>query len=150
MTMVVVRGPQEGEALVNPMGAKVLIRITGKETGGSYAMIEGEQLPGSAPAPLHIHTFEDEAIHVLEGRLIVEIDGVEHSALAGSYIFIPRGVAQRFWNPDDTICRYQSFFSPPGQEQYFREAYSLDPKHPNYQADLASSRAKYGLRYPGK
>ncbi len=148
MTNATIRRPGEGEPLINMLGAKVLIRITGRETNGCYAMIEAEQPPNSAPAPLHIHDREDEAIQVLEGRLIVEIDGQQHDAPAGTYIFIPRGVAQRFWNPDSSNCRYQSIFTPAGQEDYFRLAYLLTRSDPDYVNRLAEIRSRFGLRYP--
>lgn len=143
-----VRQPGEGEQLVNFLGARVLIRITGKETGGLYTLVEAEQPADAQPAPLHIHDREDEAIHVLEGRLIVELDGTEYDAPAGSFIAIPRGVAQRFWNAGPENARYQSIFTPAGQEDYFREAYSLDLDDPEYQSKLAAIRVRYGLRYP--
>ena len=47
MTNATIRRPGEGEPLINMLGAKVLIRITGRETNGCYAMIEAEQPPNS-------------------------------------------------------------------------------------------------------
>jgi quercetin dioxygenase-like cupin family protein len=141
-------GPGEGETLTNHLGANVLIRITGQETAGAYSVVEAEQPTDALTAPLHIHDLEDEAIQVLEGRLIVEVDGKEYNAPAGSYIFIPRGAAQRFWNPGPENARYQSIFTPAGQENYFRRAYSLDVQHEDFQEKLANLRKEFGLRYP--
>jgi len=145
---VVVQPPRGGEELVNVLGARVLIRVTGAESGGGLMIAEAEHPAGSPPAPLHIHDHEEETLYVLEGRLVVEVDGEEHDAPAGSLILIPRGVAQRFWNPDDVPARYLSIFSPAGQEGYFRQAYSLDTNHLEYPERLAAIRKKFGLRYP--
>ena len=141
-------GPGEGESLTNHLGARILIRITGQETAGAYAVVEAEQPAEAMAAPLHIHDREDEAIQVLEGRLVVEVDGKEFDAPAGSYIFIPRGTAQRFWNPGPDNARYQSIFTPAGQENYFRRAYSLDVEQQDFPEKLAHVREEFGLRYP--
>lgn len=143
-----VLGPGEGEALTNHLGAHVLIRITGQETAGAYSVVEAEQPADAMAAPLHIHDREDEAIQVLEGRLVVEVDGKEYDAPAGSYIFIPRGAAQRFWNPGPRNARYQSIFTPAGQENYFRRAYSLDVEQQDFQEKLDHLREEFALRYP--
>ena len=141
-------GPGEGAALTNHLGARILVRITGQETGGAYSVVEAEQPASAMAAPLHIHDREDEAIQVLEGRLVVEVDGKEYDAPAGSYVFIPRGSAQRFWNPGPENARYQSIFTPSGQENYFRQAYALDVEQQDFQESLAAIREDFGLRYP--
>lgn len=148
MTKAVVRQPGEGEALINVLGASVLIRVTGADTNERYTVIEAEQPADADPAPLHIHEREDEAIQVLEGQLVVELDGEQYHAPTGSYIVIPRGVAQRFWNPGPSNARYQSIFTPSGQENYFRAAYSLDIQNPDYADQLSRIRKQFGLRYP--
>ena len=148
MTEKVVLGPGEGEAHTNHLGARILIRMSGRETGGAYAVVEAEQPVDSPAAPLHVHDREDEAIQVLEGQLIVEVDGHKYDAPAGSLVFIPRGTAQRFWNPGPGNARYQSVFTPAGQEDYFRRAYSLDVTDQDFPAKLAGLRQEFGLRYP--
>lgn len=144
-----IRSPGEGELLVNLLGAKVLIRITGKETGGQYALIEAEQPPNSPPAPLHIHDREDETIQVLEGRLIVEIEGREHDA--------PDGALSSFLeaSPSGSGTRIPALAatnrsSLAGQEDYFRTAYALNRSDIDYEERLAEIRSRFGLRYPSR
>ncbi|MBB5686341.1 cupin domain-containing protein [Sphingobium boeckii] len=145
---VFISRPGEGESFFNPDGCRVTIRVDGRQTAGRFTVVEAEHLPEAPPAPLHVHGNEDEAIQILEGCLIVEIDGVKHEASVGTFIHIPQGVSQRFWNPGSETCRYLSIFSPSGQEDYFKAAYSLDPAQLGYGRELALIRAQYGLEYP--
>ena len=148
MTEVTVSASGDGERLVNFLGAEVLLRLTGEHTGGQFAITEADQPAAADAAPLHIHDKEDETIQILEGRLIIEVDGTQIDAPAGSVVHIPRGAAQRFWNPGPDNARYQSIFSPAGQENYFREAYALAMEADDSAAQLAEIRQRYGLRYP--
>ena len=38
-----------------------------------------------------IHTRNEQAYYIVEGEMVIEIDGVEHEARAGCFVFIPRG-----------------------------------------------------------
>ncbi|GCE36962.1 hypothetical protein Rhow_005962 [Rhodococcus wratislaviensis] len=142
--------PGGGERLVNFLGAEVLLRLTGEHTDGRLAITEAGQPADADPAPMHIHDKEDETIQVLEGHLIIEVDGTRIDAQAGSVVHIPRGAAQRFWNPGPANARYQSIFSPAGQENYFREAYALVMEADDFDTRLAEIRERYGLRYPAE
>ena len=46
--------------------------------------------------PLHRHPNEDETFIVLEGELILNIDGTNHPGRAGSVISVPRGSPHAF------------------------------------------------------
>jgi uncharacterized cupin superfamily protein len=73
----------------------------------------------TAGPPLHIHRSWDEAFRVLEGTLTFLIDGAEHLAPAGAFVFIPRGVPHTFWNASDAAARQLVVFTPSGIEAYF-------------------------------
>ena len=68
--------------------------------------------PGAPPgpprliAPPHVHHRDDEAWYVLEGRLFVRVGDQDVEAHAGSAVFVPRGTAHTYWNPDPTPTRY--------------------------------------------
>jgi uncharacterized RmlC-like cupin family protein len=47
------------------------------------------------------------------------IDGVEHSAPVGAFVFVPRGVPHTFWNAGDAPARQLTVFAPSGIEDYF-------------------------------
>jgi oxalate decarboxylase/phosphoglucose isomerase-like protein (cupin superfamily) len=57
-------------------------------------------LPPSWPGPgLHLHRAFDEAVYVLDGTVAFTLDGQDHECLAGSLVFVPRGVSHGFANP---------------------------------------------------
>ncbi len=50
------------------LDALSIIRISGEQTGGTFALIE-ERLPAGRSTPYHLHHNEDETFYVLEGEL---------------------------------------------------------------------------------
>ena len=46
--------------------------------------------------PLHLHPEEEEAVYVIEGELLVHVDGKDHQVRAGGLAVVPRGVAHAF------------------------------------------------------
>ncbi|MFM9996393.1 MAG: quercetin 2,3-dioxygenase [Phycisphaerales bacterium] len=96
---------------------------TGADTGGQFALIEVVAPPGpeSGP-PLHVHTREDEAFYVIEGRLRVQVADKELELGPGGYAFGPRGVPHRFWNPGPGRVKFLVLVTPAGLEKFFREA----------------------------
>jgi len=46
--------------------------------------------------PLHIHADSDESTYVLEGEILMHIDGTEHRVSAGGLAVAPRGVPHAF------------------------------------------------------
>src|SRR5438552_717226 len=78
--------------------------------GGGVAYVEGElrgdgrradpvRGPQGKATPLHIHANEDEALYVLDGEVVVHIDGTNHRVG-------PRGFAKR---PPRTGPEYSSW-----------------------------------------
>ena len=48
--------------------------------------------------PLHIHDHEHESFYVLEGELSVICGDDQFEVRTGSFVFMPRGRAHRFWS----------------------------------------------------
>ena len=57
----------DGGKQVKIPGTAMLIRVRGRDTGGSVAVVETHDLPGGGPPP-HIHHREDETFQILEGE----------------------------------------------------------------------------------
>ncbi len=62
-------------------------------TGKSFEIHEWR---GSGPAVLHVHHSDDEAWHVLEGQLTFRYADRTETAVAGTTVFVPAGVAHTF------------------------------------------------------
>ncbi len=77
------------------MGSVLSIPISGEDTRGRFALVEYKGKPGNEPPP-HLHEWEDEFYHVLEGRAEFHCDEQRFVAEAGDYVFIPQGSPHTF------------------------------------------------------
>jgi quercetin dioxygenase-like cupin family protein len=93
------------------------LRLTGAETGDRISIVE-VAMPAGASTPLHRQPFDDETLYVLEGSLVVHLDGEEQTAGAGAIVFIPRETPHALLATEAT--RLIIFGIPAGQERYFR------------------------------
>jgi mannose-6-phosphate isomerase-like protein (cupin superfamily) len=62
--------------------------------------------------PLHVHHEGEEAWHILEGVLRFTLGDRQVDAVAGTTVFVPRGVAHTFRNPGPGGSRYLIILSP--------------------------------------
>jgi quercetin dioxygenase-like cupin family protein len=76
-------------------GGVLTFKATGADTAGALLLLEVLQPEGKAP-PLHAHPEADETFYVLEGELLVHIDGTEQSARKGGVLLVPRGTPHSF------------------------------------------------------
>jgi mannose-6-phosphate isomerase-like protein (cupin superfamily) len=73
------------------------LKATRDSTDGALSVFE---ITVEGGPPLHIHDHEHESFYVLEGELSV-ICGDDHFEVrTGSFVFMPRGRAHRFWSTD--------------------------------------------------
>jgi Cupin domain len=61
----------------------------------SWTFMESRMHPGHAP-PLHLHIDEDEAFYILEGAMRFRCGDAEFDAVAGDFVFVPRGTPHAF------------------------------------------------------
>jgi quercetin dioxygenase-like cupin family protein len=99
-----------------------------EETGGEYFLFE-DTMEGGKVTPLHTHP-ADESIYVIEGEILVHMDGVEQRVAAGGLVFAPRGVPHAF-----TVVSESSralFLHTPGtcQAFYLGASELVDADHP--------------------
>jgi quercetin dioxygenase-like cupin family protein len=76
-------------------GGLLTFKATGAHTAGALLLLEVLQPEGKTP-PLHVHPEADETFYVLEGELVVHIDGSEHSVREGAVLVVPRGTPHTF------------------------------------------------------
>jgi hypothetical protein len=75
---------------------------------------------------------------VLEGELSVVCGDDRFSAPAGSFVFMPRGRARRFWSTNGS-ARVLLIAVPGGIENYFQEL------HAAQETERGAVQAKYGV-----
>ena len=122
----IVMGPGEGQTVDNPAGGGLTYKARSEQTQGALTAWESTAAPGEGP-PLHLHVNEDEFMYVLEGRLRFRLDEADHTAPAGSFVFIPRGVPHTWHNAGDSHARILFVFTPasPGMERFFERSAEL-------------------------
>jgi quercetin 2,3-dioxygenase len=139
-------GQTAGGEPLNIFGDLVFLKLTGKETGGKWVVLETIAEPGYGP-PLHVHHREDESFYVLEGTFLIETNGNRMEAHAGDFLFTPRGTPHTFMSMGPSVGRVLVIAEPAGLEDFFRELAALTgPPDP---ASVAPIFAKYGLELLG-
>ena len=116
---IIVR-PGEGK-LLEAFGDTVQVKLSGEETGGSFALGFGTTPPGHGPPP-HIHHREDELFIVLEGsfRYLGE-NGWSEPVGPGGIAYTPRGVRHTFQNCGTTTGKHWVLATPSGFEKFFSQ-----------------------------
>jgi len=99
----IVRAKEDGQRRWFFGGGLHIWKATATETNGAFLLFE-DRLDHGKVTPLHIHPDSDETMVVLEGEILMHIDGAEHSVAAGGIAVAPRGVPHAFKvvGPDGT------------------------------------------------
>jgi mannose-6-phosphate isomerase-like protein (cupin superfamily) len=156
--------PGEGKS-VHLGGLGVVYKLSGAQTGGSFALVEHPLEPGTLGAPLHLHHNEDEYSYVLEGEVTVLVGERVIQATPGTLIAKPRGIFHTFLNAGSVPARVLEIIAPAGLEGYFEEvaqlaAAGVPPEDPRrmmlaekYNVEFDRSRImelvqKYNLKLP--
>jgi quercetin dioxygenase-like cupin family protein len=116
--MPVIRQDGEGEQLWFAGGGVFTMKATTAETGGSFAMWEDHVVRGKT-TPLHTHPNLDEAIYVLEGEILVHVDGEEHRVGERGLFVAPRGLPHAFLVTSET-AHLLAVITPGAGEAFYR------------------------------
>jgi quercetin dioxygenase-like cupin family protein len=146
-------GPDDGKALPNPIGGRMVAKIRDKDTAGAYSIHVNTIPPGSPGPRPHIHRHHEEALYILEGELTVRVGPRTITAPAGSFVVVPRGVVHQPSNPGPQPTRVLLIFSPAGMDHFFEEAaegrmpLQAAPTDPVVLEKLESFTEKYGYEF---
>jgi quercetin dioxygenase-like cupin family protein len=116
----IIRQDGEGERMWFAGGGTITWKATAEETGGAFLLFEDRMERGKV-TPLHTHPGEDETIYVLEGELLVHVEGGRHRVSAGGVFIAPRGVPHAFAVVSET-ARVIALQTPGTGEQFYRDA----------------------------
>jgi quercetin dioxygenase-like cupin family protein len=87
----IIRAAGEGDKRSFLGGGLHTWKLLTEDTNGAFFLFEDVMSQGKT-TPLHRHPEADETIYVLEGELIVFVDGEESRVGPGGMSFVPRGV----------------------------------------------------------
>jgi len=112
----IVRAAGQGERLWFYGGGLHIWKATASETGGAFLLFEDVMSRGKT-TPLHTHAHVDETLYVLEGEILLHIDGEEQRVESGGLALAPRGVPHAFLVTSETARIL--FLETPGTSQAF-------------------------------
>ena len=115
----VIRQDGEGERLWFYGGGVHTWKATQKETGGAFILFEAVMSRGKV-TPLHTHPC-DETMVVLEGELLVHVQGEEYLVARNGVLVAPRGVPHAFMVTSE-MARMLVLETPGGSEAFYRGA----------------------------
>ncbi len=90
-----VRATEDGERRWFFGGGLHIWKATAEETGGAFLLFEDRMDLGKV-TPLHLHPNSDETMIVLEGEIVMHLDGEEHTVGPGGIASALRGVPHAF------------------------------------------------------
>jgi quercetin dioxygenase-like cupin family protein len=115
-----VRAGGEGERRWFCGGGEHTWLATEAETAGAFLLFE-DRLDAGKVTPLHRHPDADETFFVLEGEIVVHVDGERHPLGAGGIAVVPRGVPHAFMVTSAT-ARMLCLQTPGSGEAFYRHA----------------------------
>ena len=92
-------------------------KLLAEDTDGAFFLFEDVMVRGKT-TPLHRHPEADEMVYILEGEVIVNVDGKETRVGAGGMSFVPKGVPHALLVVSET-ARLLSLHSPAATSQAF-------------------------------
>ena len=116
----IVRGNGEGERRWFAGGGVWTMKATAEETNGAFMLIEDRMQKGKT-TPLHVHPHEDETFIVLEGEILVHVDGSEHRVGPGGIAIAPRGSKHAFLVTSEG-ARILTLQTPGTGQPFYRDA----------------------------
>jgi quercetin dioxygenase-like cupin family protein len=115
-----VRESGEGERRWFCGGGLQTWKATAEETGGAFVAFEDEMQAGKV-TPLHRHPSADETFYLLEGEILLDIDGQQRTLGAGGIAVLPRGLPHAF-KVTSARARMLCLYTPGTGEDFYRLA----------------------------
>ncbi len=124
--------PNEGVTLKPGPVETLTFKVTHEDTDGGFDYLVGDVGYAGGP-PMHIHSNEDEVLHVLEGELVVKVGEETMEMAAGDVAFVPRGVPHSYTNRNQGVARAIGVFVPSGLAKFMNAYLALPPGPPDPQ-----------------
>jgi quercetin dioxygenase-like cupin family protein len=118
--------PGDGTSQAFMPGELFIWKTTGPSNGGAIDFGELALEP-EVRVPEHIHHAHDEAYYILDGRYRFKVGDEVAEAIAGAFVFIPRGTPHAWSNIGGAAGRVAVIFTPGSMAGYFHELEPLIP-----------------------
>ena len=120
-------------------GGRHTWKLTTDDTDGAFFLFEDVMTEGKT-TPLHRHPEADETVYVLEGEILVEVDGKRTRVGAGGMTFTPKGVPHAFLVVSDH-ARLLTLQTPGIGQAFYRGASEPATDDPSETVDIARLQA---------
>lgn len=94
------------------------VKISGGDTSGELAIFEQTSLSPGRGTPLHIHDYQDEVFHIIEGSYLFLVGDDKYQMAAGDCIFLPKRVPHA-WTQKSETGRMLVIVQPAGKLENF-------------------------------
>jgi len=145
--------PHAGMMLAEPdIKSTFVLRRTAADTENAYVELDLLMEAGGGPGHLasHVHPGVEEALQVLEGSVIISIDGEDHVLTAGGRAVIPKGVSHAILNVSDRFALVRGRFAPASYlDTYYVQVNRAGGFAGAGTARLAVLSTRFGQQYPG-
>ena len=121
-------------------------KLISQQTGGGYYLFESEFDPESGNR-LHVHTYEDEVVYVVQGAIQIRVGDGKLEASAGSVTHLPKGMPHALYNPLKVPLRILALAIPGGMERFFDELESAMQDGSLDDAKHREISRKYGIEW---
>jgi quercetin dioxygenase-like cupin family protein len=116
----IILSPGEGDHRSFLGGGRHTWKLLAEDTGGAFFLFEDVMTKGKT-TPLHAHPEADETVYLLEGEIVVQVDGKRTQFGAGGVSFVPKGIPHAFLVLSDT-ARILTFQTPGIGQAFYRDA----------------------------
>jgi quercetin dioxygenase-like cupin family protein len=120
MSVPIVRLAGEGDKRSFLGGGLHTWKLMTEDTGGAFFLFE-DVMAKDKTTPLHRHPEADETVYVLEGEIVIKVDGQQTRVGAGGVTFTPKGVPHAFVVVSDS-ARLLTFQTPGIGQAFYRGA----------------------------
>jgi len=138
-TEPIIRAAAEGDKRAFLGGGLHTWKLMAEETDGAFFLFE-DALSKGKTTPLHRHPDSDETTYVLEGEIVVNVDGQESRVGTGGVSFVPRGVAHAFLVISDR-ARLLTLKTPGIGQEFYRGASEPATDDNSNKVDIARVQA---------
>jgi quercetin dioxygenase-like cupin family protein len=120
MSQAIVRNRDDGERLWFLGGGLHVWKALSEETDEAMLVFE-DHLERGKVTPMHLHADVDEALYVIEGEILLNVEGTEHRVGEGGFTFAPRGCAHAFMVTSER-ARLLCIQTPGSGQAFYRDA----------------------------
>lgn len=119
-----VLGPGDGVRTYEARGSVMAFKAVGELDGGDFSLMERTLPPRGRRPPAHRHANCSEAFYVLEGEVVVEVEGRTHHLGREEFLLVARGESHTVGNDGDGPSRLLVLHAP-AMDRYFAELHDL-------------------------